>query len=333
MSIQRFFASLVILAVLALPARAEEIRIGTVKLATAGSLFIAQEKGYFAAEGLDAKFTWLESPGAVIQALAAGDLDVGTTGSSAAIYALGGQGAIKIIAAQGHEAPGFRINGFVVSNKAWDAGLKTYRDLAGHSIGVAQIGGPTQYAAALVLAKYGIALNAVRFVALQSNPNVQSAVTGGTADTGVIPAIGIVPAVEHGAFKVLGWIGDEAPWQSSAVIVSTATANAKAGLINHFLAAYRKAGREYHDAFAAADGTRRDGPNAAEVLAIFSKYTGQSEAQLRLGISYVDPEARIDFADVRRQIAWFKSQGMLKPEVEANQILDTRYAVPIPGTN
>ena len=49
-----------------------------------------------------------------------------------------------------------------------------------------------------------------------------------------------------------------------------------------------------------------------------------------IGLAYVDPEARIDFADVRRQIAWFKAQNMLKPEVEAEQILDTRYAVPLP---
>ncbi len=318
-------------ALLALPAHAEEIRIGTVKLVTAGSLFIAQEKGYFAAEGLDAKFIWFDAPGPVIQALVAGDIDIGTTGSSAAIYALGGQGAIKIVAAQAHEEPGFRINAFAVSNRAYEGGLKTYRDLAGHTIGVAQVGGPTHYAAALVLEKYGIDIKSVRFLPLQSNPNVQSAVSGGTADTGVLPAIGVVPAVARGAFKVLGWIGDETPWQSSAVIASTATANNKPDLIRHFLAAYRKAGREYHDAFTAPDGTRRDGPTAPEILAIFAKYTGQTNAQLRLGIAYVDPEARIDFADVRRQIAWFKAQNMLKPGVEADQILDPRYAVPLPA--
>jgi len=44
-----------------------------------------------------------------------------------------------------------------------------------------------------------------------------------------------------------------------------------------------------------------------------------------------DPEARIDFADVRRQIAWFKAQNMLKPEVQADQILDPRFAVPLPA--
>ena len=117
-----------------------------------------------------------------------------------------------------------------MSNRAYDGGLKTYRDLAGHTIGVAQVGGPTHYAAALVLEKYGIDIKSVRFLPLQSNPNVQSAVSGGTADTGVLPAIGVVPAVEHGAFKVLGWIGDETPWQSSAVIAATATTNQKPDL-------------------------------------------------------------------------------------------------------
>ena len=318
-------------ALLAAPAGAEELRIGTVKLAAGGSMFIAKEKGYFAAEGIDAVFTYFDAPGPIPVAVVSGDLDVGATGSSAELYNLGGRGALKIVASQAHEAPGFRVNAIVASNRAAAAGLKTFRDLAGHTVGVAQIGGPTQYAAALVIEKYGLDFDTVRFLALQSNPNVLSAVSGGTADAGVIPATIVVPAVARGAITLLGWVGDETPWQSSAVFVATRLADGKPDLMRRFLVAYRKAERDYHDAFTAADGTRADGPGAPEILAIFAKYTGQTEAQLRLGIAYVDPEARLDFADIRHQIAWFKAQGMLKKDVAADDILDRRYAVPLPA--
>lgn len=322
---------LTMLALLAVPARAEELRVGTVKLAAGGSMFIAKEKGYFAAEGVDVVFTYFEAPGPIPVAVVSGDLDIGATGSSAELYNLGGQGALKIIASQAHEAPGFRVNAVVASNRAAAAGLKTFRDLAGHTIGVAQIGGPTQYAAALILEKYGLDLKTVRFLALQSNPNVLSAVSGGTAEAAVLPATSVVPALARGAVTLLGWVGDETPWQSSAVFASTRLADGNPDLVRRFLVGYRKAERDYHDAFTAADGTRADGPGAPEILAIFAKYTGQTEAQLRLGIAYVDPEARLDFADIRHQIAWFKAQNMLKAAVDADAILDPRFAVPLPA--
>jgi hypothetical protein len=34
---------------------------------------------------------------------------------------------------------------------------------------------------------------------------------------------------------------------------------------------------------------------------------------------------------VLHQIAWYKSQGMLKDSVNGNDIIDKRYAVPLPG--
>jgi NitT/TauT family transport system substrate-binding protein len=40
---------------------AEEIRIGTIKVAGAGAMFLAEERGYFAAEGLTPKFVLFES--------------------------------------------------------------------------------------------------------------------------------------------------------------------------------------------------------------------------------------------------------------------------------
>ena len=45
---------------------------------------------------------------------------------------------------------------------------------------------------------------------------------------------------------------------------------------------------------------------------------------------YLDREARVDIDDLMHQIAWFKSQGMLKDNVDGNTIIDKRYVVPMP---
>ena len=65
-------------------------------------------------------------------------------------------------------------------------------------------------------------------------------------------------------------------------------------------------------------------------MAIVSKYTGQPSEEIISAIPYVDAEARLDVKDVLQQIAWYKSQGMVKGDVNGAEIIDTRYVVPLP---
>ena len=51
---------------------------------------------------------------------------------------------------------------------------------------------------------------------------------------------------------------------------------------------------------------------------------------MRAGIAYIDPQLRVNVADVKRQIAWYKAQGMLKGDVDSSTIIDQRYVVPLP---
>ena len=88
--------------------------------------------------------------------------------------------------------------------------------------------------------------------------------------------------------------------------------------------------RDYHDAFTGPGETRHDSATATETIAIIAKYTGSSIEDVTLGVPYYDPDARLDVKDVLHQIAWYKSQGMVKPEVDGDQIIDKRYVIPLP---
>jgi hypothetical protein len=87
--------------------------------------------------------------------------------------------------------------------------------------------------------------------------------------------------------------------------------------------------RDYHDAFIDENEQRRDGPTAPAILAIISKYTGESTEALEAGIAYFDPQARLDVADVLHQIAWYKAQNLLKGEIDGTVLVDRRYVVPL----
>ena len=326
MTLKAFLCGLVAI-LLAGAARAETVTIAGVKTTAAGALYIATERGYFASVGIEPKFIDFDSPGPVPVAVVSGSAYIGSTGVSAELYSLAGQGALKLIAGQAHEARGYQVNAFLVSNAAAAAGLVRFDQLAGHTVAISQVGSPVHYAASQVALTNGVALDRLRFLPLQSNANIVSAVTGGTADTGVVPANVAAPALARGDVKLLGYVGDQIQWQSSAVFITPATGDKRADMVNRFLTALRRGLRDFHAAFSAPDGTRRDGPTAPAILAILTKYTGLSEAQIRAGIPYVDPEARLDLASIAHELAWFTAQKMLKGPITVDDVIDRRFAV------
>ncbi len=50
---------------------------------------------------------------------------------------------------------------------------------------------------------------------------------------------------------------------------------------------------------------------------------------VKLGVGYIALDLSIDVPEVLRQIAWYKSQGMVRPEVDGSKIIDPRYVVPL----
>jgi NitT/TauT family transport system substrate-binding protein len=311
-------------------AGAEQIRVGLSKTFTGAAVFIAQDRGYFAAEGVPAQLVYFDSAEPVAVAVASRAIDFGVAPFTGGFYNLAAGGALRVIAGGAREAPGFHYFSYIASKQAYAAGLTSLRDLAGHSIATTQIGSSGHYALALLIEKYGLDANGVRVVPLQTLTNIRSAVSGGQVDAAVTNGASALRVIERGDAKLLGWVGDETPWQVAATFTATATANNRRETIERVLRAYRKAVREYCDAFIAPDGTRRNGPTAPQILAIIAKYAEQPVEEVDIGIPYFDREARLDVDDVLRQIAWYKANGMVKSAVNGGELIDKRYVVALP---
>jgi hypothetical protein len=226
----------VVLALLAAGcAKAEAIKIASTRSSSNAPLLIAKEKGYFAAEGLDAEIVFIDSAGPITSAVVSGDVEFGATGLSGAFYNLAAQGALRIVAGHIYEAPGFRGTTIVASNRAWDGGF-----------------------------------------------------------------------------------------------TATKTADERGAMIQRFLRGFRHATQDYHAAFTDADGKPMLGPGSDEIIAILVKYDQQSPEQIKSALAYVDTDGRVDVHDVLRQIAWYKSQGMIKGEIDGESVIDRRYVIPLP---
>ena len=67
---------------------AEKINIAALTFVSSSPLFIAKEKGYFDAEGLDAELTFFRSAQPVAVAIASGDADFGVTAFTGGFFNL-----------------------------------------------------------------------------------------------------------------------------------------------------------------------------------------------------------------------------------------------------
>lgn len=309
---------------------AETLRVGVLRLASSGPVFIALDKGYFARAGMAVELTYLDAAQPVAVAVLAGDIDIGVTGLTAGFFNLAGTGALKIIAAQSREEPGYPNEAYLVANPAYDAGLTTLRGLPGRAVAITQFGSTFHYSLGLLAEKLGFPLAGLRLVALQSMQNAAAALKGGQVDAAVLPATIALPLVESGSAHLLGWVGDETPWQLGAVFTQARTVSQRRPALAAFITAYRHGTRDYYDAFLVktADGKPQAGANAAELLAIIAKYAGQSPDQIRQSIPYVDPDGRLLVRDIYRQVGWNQGQGLVNKGVEARAILDLTF---IPG--
>jgi NitT/TauT family transport system substrate-binding protein len=316
---------------LAAPAWAEDysMKVGTGPVTASGPLYIAQDRGYFAAEHITAEMVSMDAAQSVAQGVVAGALDIGLTAATAAAYNLAAKGGLMIIGGQGREVPGWQGAAILASNEAWDRGLKAYKDLANRTIGIVQVGGPIHYEVELANEKYHIDPKSQRLVPLQGLSNLATALAGNQVDAAPeVSTFALKLSSNHKA-HILGWVGDETPWQNTIIFVATKTANEKKPMIDAFMRAYKKGAHDYHDAFTGPNGERKDMPGAPAVLAIMSKALNQSTEQLDQAISYDDPDAKLDVKDVMHQLDWFKSQGMLPADADGEKMIDKRYVVPL----
>ena len=307
-------------------AEAEAIKIGLLPVSGSGPTFIAQDKGYFAAEGLEVELVPFDAGQPVAVATVSGDIDVGNAGVTSALYTFAGQGALRILAGFAQDRPGFHADGILASNAAYQSGLTSLKQWSGHSVALTTIGSTFHYAVALLAEKYGVDTKALRPLPLQSLANVAASITGGQADTGLLTGNIATPLLERGGGKLLTWVGDEVNWQVAALWVTTKTANERRDLVERVLKALRRGAHDYAEAFIGPDGRPKEGPTTPAILAIMAKHMHQTPEQVKLSLSYIDADLRLDVADIRRQIAWFRSQGMLKEDVDADQAIDRRYA-------
>src|SRR6195256_1136918 len=326
-------ARLVIVGLLAFAASgialAEDVlkaKIGVLRLSSSAPVFIAQDKGYFREAGLDIELNFFDAAQPIAVATTSGDVDFGITAFTAGLYNLAGKGTLKVIGGMSREKAGYPLIGYFASNNAYAAGLKTPKDLAGKRIAVTQVGSSFHYSLGLLADKYGFKLADVKVLPLQSLSNAAAALKGETVDAALLPVSTARTLMDAGGAKLLGWVGDETPWQLGAGVAPPKTLADKL-LVTKLLGALVRADREYHDVILASvsEGKAPINEQTKPLLEIIAKYTHLPVEQLVGNCAYIDPGGKLDVKNVDNQIAWLQEQGFVDKGFAADAIVAQEY--------
>ena len=314
------------------PPQRASATVAVLPFISSAPVFIAKERGYFTAEGLDVEIKSFDAAQPVALAVASNAADFGVTAFTGAFFNLAGKGALKVIAAQSREEPGYDFVAYVASKQAYAAGLRSPKDLAGKSVAITTVGSSFHYVLGMLAAKYGFPLDSLQLKPMQSIPNVMAALSGGQVDATLLPANNALKLQNEGAGHVIGWVHEQTPWQLGALFASSAAVQTRRPVVEKFVRAYQRGLSDYAAAFLEKDarGKRVFGAAAQAVLPILERWV-EPRPTLEIAeasANYMDPKGRLMVGDIYKQVAWYQAQGLVDQTVKARDFLELTF---VPG--
>ena len=259
-------------------------------------------------------------------AIVSGDADFGTTAFTAGFYNLAAKGGLKVIAAQSAERPGFQLNVIAVTKTAWDAGVRSIKDLAGKRVAMTTAGSSMHYSIEILARKYGVDAKTITMVPLQSLPNMAAAFKGGQVDAASFPITTYRQVEAEAGGHIIAYVGDEEPWQLGAVFTAPKTIIERRPLVEKFLVGYRRGAAAYNQAFGKREnGKLVPGPNYDEMIALLSMALKQPPERVAQGLPFVDPEGRLDVGDIYKQVAFWQASGQVAKDADPKSFIDLSF--------
>ena len=330
--ILRAAAFLVLIVNLIAPAAAQErVVVATQRSAANGPLFIAAVRGYFKAEGLELQMGAYNGARDVVEAVASGRADLGLTEFTPTAFNLAGQGAIRIVAAQAREKADYEGAELVASNAAYAGGLRKFENLAGKTVAIETLGTVPHYQLAEIARVKAFDFATVEVKPFYSNKDIVKLLADGLVDAAVLPSQDVRDLLGSNQAHLIGWLSEIAEPQTGALFAAVAAIKSKRAAVEKFVRAYRHGVADYAQALLRHDRFAKRVSDAAsrEAAAVIARYVdpdhSDAAAAIEASAPFVDPKARIDTADIERQLAWYKAQGFVEKSVEANDVVDLTF--------
>ena len=306
-------------------ATVSEVRIGTNNVVSDAPFFIANEKGYFAEQGIKAVFVPFDAGPKMIAPLGTGQLDVAAGAVSAGLFDAAARGInIKIVADKGSTPPGYDYMPLLVRKALVDSGkVKSYKDLKGLKVAEAAKGGSPGSKLNQALKSAGLSYQDTAHEYI-GYPQHVAALMNGAVDASVTTEPSATQAIQRGAAVRLT-NADPYPNQQIAVLLYGGDFIKKQPqLAQKFMVAYLKGARFYNDAL---KNGKFAGPNAAQVISILAKDSNVKDPALykQMTPNGIDPDGKLNTASLARDYQFYKEQKYVDGSVKVEQVVDTSF--------
>jgi len=295
-----------------------QVRVGYVPVLIYSPLFIAIDKGYFAAQGITTVATPFTGGADILAQNASGNLEVGLGGLGAAALNAFQRGLdLRTVASQHAESPPLATPLVVAKSRFDDGTFTNVAALKGKRVAINAKGTGTEYWLQAALAKNGLAMSDVQLSALAFD-QVAAALVGGALDAAMLGEPLVTLAEGQGLVHRLA---DDflTNAQGTVIYYNQRWGAANADLATRWLAAWLRGARDLGNG-----GYARD-----ENAAIIEKYTKTPAAVVKAAKPPVhDPNGVLNLQDMAAQQTYFLTSGALtyQSPLDLNTFVDTSYA-------
>lgn len=296
------------------------VKVGMKQVVSDAGVLIGMAKGYYKDLGIVIEAVQFNSGQEMINALAAGQLDVGAAVTAAGLFnAMSRDIPMKIVADKGINVPGKGYYRLVVRRELADK-IKDFKDLRGLKIAVVGTASLDEISLVRVLEAGKLTRKDIDMQVIRSFPDMLVALANGSIDAAML----IEPFVAQGVAKgILDPWKDPAtydPEAQTALLIYGTSMTKRPELADRFMVAYIKSLRDYNDAFF------KD-VNKKEIVDILIKFSVVKDPNLydRMFPVGLNPDGYVRMKGIEMDLQWYKDNNLLQKEIKAQDAVDNQY--------
>jgi NitT/TauT family transport system substrate-binding protein len=297
------------------------VTIALVPSVPSGSTFIAADKGYFSAAGLDVKIERIDSLNKAVAFVATNQVQVGQGGIDAGYFNGVAEGLPIVMALESGSTPLYHQ---ILLRPELKNQIKTVADLKGRKVGISPPGSTSVYEIGMVLADAGLRIKDIDLKYLAFT-QMGAALANGALDA----ALEVAPFADIAIEQKIAvpWIDPEEgyikrlPLTNVAYIANTEWIKQSPEVAKRLFVALAHAGRDYCQAY-------HHGPNRAEVVDIMVKNKIVTDHDLleRMDWQARSPDGEFNLDSVDSVQTFFKQEAIIDKTAPRERLVDASFA-------
>lgn len=296
------------------------VKVGMKQVVSDAGVLIGLAKGYYKDLGIKIEPVQFNTGQEMINALAAGQLDVGATVTASGLFnAMSRDIPVKIVADKGINVPGKGYYRLVI-RKDLVGTINDFADLRGRKIAVVGTASLDEIALDRVLNKGGMTTKDVDLQVIRSFPDMLVSLGNKSIDAAMVIEPFIAVGVAKGIVDPWKDPSEYDPDAQTALLVFGTSMTTRPDVANRFMTAYVKSHRDYNDAFFKDKGKK-------ELIDILCKYSVVKDPVMyeKMFPVGLNPDGYLRMKGIEMDLAWYKQRNLLKTDINLQDVVDNKY--------